>query len=85
MGTVIDIEVRRRAVARRPPTTGDGLAEWQSAHAAYVDGIVLPSIALWRTWAATWACLWLSPLGLEIRPLDPRRPPAASGRINRTR
>jgi hypothetical protein len=86
MGQVIDLEQRRQS--RRPdPRDLDvpPAAGWHAAQAAaYVDAVVLPSVTLWRSLAATWACFWLAPLGLEVRPVETGRLPAAPERASST-
>jgi hypothetical protein len=87
MGQVIDLEQRRQG--RRPePADLDvpPAAGWHVAQAAaYVDGVVLPSVMLWRSLAAAWACLWLAPLGLEVRPAQTSRSATAQERASSTR
>jgi hypothetical protein len=87
MGQVIDLEQRRQS--RRPESADRGVppaAGWHAVQAAaYLDAVVLPSIALCRSLAATWACFWLAPLGLEVRPVETGRSPAAPERASSTR
>lgn len=87
MGQVIDLEQRRRS--RRPEPAGIGgspIAGWHAAQAAvYVDTVLLPSVTLWRSLAATWACFWLAPLGLEVRPVETDRSPTPPERASSTR
>jgi hypothetical protein len=87
MAQVIDLEQRRQS--RRPEPVGRGLqpaAGWHAVQAAaYVDAVVLPSVAFWRSLAATWACVWLAPLGLEVRPVETNRSAAAPERASSIR
>jgi hypothetical protein len=87
MGQVIDLEQRRRS--RRPEPAGLGgspVAGWHAAQtAAYLDAVVLPSVTLWRSLAATWACFWLAPLGLEVRPVGTGRSSTEQERASSTR
>ena len=86
MGQVIDLEQRRQS--RRPEPSDLGVppaAGWHAIQAAAcLDAVVLP-VALWRSLAATWACFWLAPLGLEVRPVERGRSPAAPERASSTR
>jgi hypothetical protein len=87
MAQVIDLEQRRQS--KRPEPAGLGgspVAGWHVAQAAaYVDAVVLPSVTFWRSMAATWACFWLAPLGLEVRPVETGRPSTPPERASSTR
>jgi hypothetical protein len=87
MGQVIDLEQRRQS--RRPEPAGLGgppSAGWHAAQAAaYVDAVVLPSVTLWRSLVAAWACVWLAPLGLEVRRVEAGRPSTPPERASSTR
>jgi hypothetical protein len=80
MGQIINLDQWRREHAAR--TTNGGAASGLRAPAAYVDNVMLPSITLWRAMMATWACWWLAPVGLEIRPIQARKPSQPQGRAS---
>jgi hypothetical protein len=74
MGQIIDLDQRRLAAQPRKPALASPVRDWSVAHTAYVDGVVMPMVELWRASLATWARFWLAPMGLEIRPAELRRP-----------
>jgi hypothetical protein len=81
MGQVIDLDQRRRERAVRTISSSGATSGWH-APTTYVDNVMLPSIALWRTMMASWACWWLAPVGLEIRPIEASRPLPPQGRAS---
>lgn len=85
MGKVIDIEQRRRAARAQPAVTGAGMVGLQEVPFAMTEAVLRPSAVFWQIWFSTWSSFWLAPMGLEMRPVNPDRPPAAPGQINRNR
>jgi hypothetical protein len=74
MGQIIDLEQWRRDISKRRSTGEESrVGQVQVASASWVEEVMLPSATLWRSVVATWACLWLAPWGLEVRPIAARR------------
>ena len=85
MGQIIDLDQRRPAAQPQKSATASPGWDWSGSHAAYVDGVLMPSVAFWRASLATWARFWLAPMGLEIRAVELRRRRDEAGRIDATR
>jgi hypothetical protein len=84
MGQIINLDQWRREHAARS-TVSSSTASGLHAPVTYVDNVMLPSITLWRAMMATWACWWLAPVGLEIRPIEARRPSQPQERASSSR
>ena len=35
-----------------------------------VGQMLYPAMVAWRSWLATWATLWLAPIGLQVRTVE---------------
>ena len=79
MGQIINLDQWRREHAAR---TTSSAASGLHAPATCFDNVMLPSITLWRAMMATWACWWLAPVGLEIRPIQACKPSQPQGRAS---
>jgi hypothetical protein len=84
MGQIIELEQWRRKQPQPAAATPERVV-WPNLPAAYVETVVLPSMAMWRSLAASCACWWLAPLGLEVRPIDPTPPAPGTERLSSTR
>ena len=74
MAQIIDIEERRR---QRPPSPRRAVELGSSVlvdPAEYLDQVVTPMAAVWRSLMAGWASFWLAPFGLRVSPLEPLPP-----------
>ena len=72
MGQVIDIEERRKPrhlLDSRPPATSGMLAMFTPAD---LGQVLYPAMTAWRSWMASWATLWLAPIGLQVRAIELR-------------
>lgn len=85
MGQIIDLDQRRLAAQSHQPAATSLGWDWASSHAAYVDGVLMPAVALWRASLATWAGFWLAPMGLEIRAAELRRTRRPADRADASR
>jgi hypothetical protein len=74
MAQIIDIEERRRRRPGAPVGTGGLGGGAIVGPTEYLDQVVAPMAAVWRSWLAGWATLWLAPLGLRVSPLEPVPP-----------
>lgn len=83
MGQIIQLEQWRRKQAQPAPAAP--ASGWPNLPAAYIETVVLPSVAMWRTLMASCACWWLAPMGLEVRPIDPNPPAQGTERLSSTR
>ena len=87
MSQIIDLEQwRQHRKPQRDAATISAGAAWPDQPADWMRSAMLPSIVLWRSAMATWACLWLAPLGLQVRLIEtstdreePSRPFRAGG------
>jgi hypothetical protein len=85
MGQIIDLDQRRHAAQPQKLEPAGLVRDWSATHAAYVDSVLMPVVALWRASLATWTGFWLAPMGLEIRAAALRRPRQPAGRIDASR
>ena len=85
MGQIINLDQRRLAGQRKQPLPAGPGRDWSVSHTAYVDGVVMPALDLWRASLAVWAGFWLAPLGLEITAVDGRRGRAPADRADASR
>jgi hypothetical protein len=70
MGQIIELD-RWRHRGRPGPAGADAdPLGWPAFPSTLVDAVVLPSIALWRSYVAACACWWLAPMGLVVRPAE---------------
>ena len=85
MGHIIYLDDwRKRAQAAPTRTTLDIANCWQMLPVTYVESVLMPSITLWRTIMASYACWWLAPVGLEVRPVARASQQRDQGRLTST-
>jgi hypothetical protein len=70
MGQVIDMEERRKPRPAPGVAVGPSVSGASGLSSAQVEQMILPAMAVWRSWLATWATLWLAPMGLHVRPVE---------------
>jgi hypothetical protein len=85
MGQIIELEQWRQRKQPLPSGSRREPAGWHDLSSAYVDSVFLPTVALWRAVMASYACWWLAPIGLEVKPIDPTPPEQGKERLSSTR
>jgi hypothetical protein len=74
MGQVIDIEERRRprhSLRMDAEPAPGAVAAFGPADMGVMS---YPALTVWRFWMASWATLWLAPMGLQVMAVE--LPPA---------
>jgi hypothetical protein len=74
MGQIIDFHQYRLRCQGEASATASSSAG-QLVSETYVNGMLLPGMALWRSLMVSYAALWLAPLGIEVRPVEARAKP----------
>lgn len=84
MSQIINLEQWRQS--RRPQRETAVLERmtWAECQANWTTSMMEPTVALWRTAVAGWACLWLAPFGLEVRSIADRAEGQSCSRPVRT-
>jgi hypothetical protein len=70
MGQIIDIDQRRKPGPAYGMAAEAALSARPGLPSAQFEQMLLPALAVWRSWMATWATLWLAPMGLHVRPVE---------------
>lgn len=78
MGQVIDIEERRRPRRTDAEPAPGAVSTFGPTDMA---SMLYPAATVWRFWLASWATLWLAPMGLQVRAVE--LPPASRPELAR--
>ena len=70
MGQVIDIEERRKPRDLLGPDAAATPGLLATIGPAEMGQMLYPAMTAWRTWLASWATLWLAPVGLQVRAIE---------------
>ena len=82
MGQIIDFNQHRRRV-REETSAAASSPSRPMATGIYLDGMLLPGLALWRSLMVSCAALWLAPFGIEVKPVEARETAPEKERASR--